>query len=68
MESDTSYFARRAAQERQAALKARHPGARQAHLDIAARYDDLIAALVAHEQVTAARAEPSLRLVSSAAK
>jgi hypothetical protein len=50
MESDAIYFARRAAQERAAAIKARHPGARQAHLDIADRYDDLIAAISAHER------------------
>lgn len=50
MESDAVYFGRRAAQERQAATKARHAAACQAHLDIASRYDDLIAGIAAHER------------------
>jgi hypothetical protein len=41
MEGDATYFSRRASQEREAALKAAHPNARQAHLDLAHRYDDL---------------------------
>jgi len=65
MESDTIYFRRRAEQERAAATKARHLGARQAHLDIAARYDDLIAAITAHEEAQLQRRAPNLRLVSS---
>ena len=40
MEGSQSYFARRAAEEREAATRAAHPLARQAHLDLADRYDD----------------------------
>ncbi len=41
MESDASYFSRRALEEHLAALKADHPNARRAHRELAARYDDL---------------------------
>ena len=44
MESDSQYFARRAAAEREAAMKATHPGARQAHLQLANRYDEMASA------------------------
>lgn len=50
MEGDAAYFARRASQEREAALKAAHPSARQAHLELAGRYDDLAHAIVAREK------------------
>jgi hypothetical protein len=45
MESDVIYFGRRAGEERRAAMRAAHPGARQAHLDMAQRYDELITAI-----------------------
>ena len=35
---DSSYFSRRAAEERDAAQRARDPRARQTHLDLAERY------------------------------
>lgn len=38
MESDRSYFTRRALEERSAADKAKHPKARDAHRQIAERY------------------------------
>jgi hypothetical protein len=41
MEGDKIYFRRRAADERAAAMKAAHPHAREAHLELAGRYDDL---------------------------
>lgn len=41
MELDRVYFARRAAEEKAAAMRAAHPSARSAHLDLAARYSDL---------------------------
>jgi hypothetical protein len=41
MESDRSYFSRRATQERAAALRARSTKARNAHLELAAHYDSL---------------------------
>jgi hypothetical protein len=40
-ESDTSYFRRRAQEERAAAEKAASDEARHAHLEIAERYDEL---------------------------
>jgi len=51
MESDVLYFGRRAGEERRAALQAAHPGVRQAHLDMAQRYDDLVSAIAARERV-----------------
>lgn len=50
MEGDAIYFGRRASQEREAALKAAHPKARQAHLDLAARYEDLAHSIIAREK------------------
>ena len=41
MELDRIYFARRAAEEKAAAMRTAHPNARSAHLDLAARYGDL---------------------------
>ena len=41
MEADLVYFSRRAAEEKAAAASADHPTARQAHLDLADRYEDL---------------------------
>ena len=40
-ESDYQYFLRRAAEEREAAERASHPGARQSHLELAQRYADV---------------------------
>ena len=41
MENDRSYFARRSMQERAAAEDARDPLAQEAHLELAARYEEL---------------------------
>jgi hypothetical protein len=41
MEHDRSYFARRSMQERAAAEDARDPLAQEAHLELAARYEEL---------------------------
>jgi hypothetical protein len=41
MDEDTLYFERRASEEFLAAAKARHPRAREAHLTMAQRYQDL---------------------------
>jgi hypothetical protein len=49
MESDVVYFGRRAGEERRAAMKAAHSGVRQAHLEMARRYDDLVEAIAAHD-------------------
>jgi hypothetical protein len=50
MESDVIYFSRRAGEERQAAMRAEHPGVRQAHLDMAQRYDDLVSAIATRDR------------------
>lgn len=44
MECDHDYFLRRAAEERQAAERADHPAARQSHLELALRYDEVAVA------------------------
>jgi hypothetical protein len=51
MEADFTYFRRRAQQEREAAMKAPHPGARQAHVEMAERYDEFASAIAAHHEV-----------------
>jgi hypothetical protein len=50
MESDFSYFRRRATEEKAAALKALHLQARQSHLEMAERYDDLATEKAARHQ------------------
>jgi hypothetical protein len=45
METDAQYFRRRAREEFFAAIRADHHKARRAHLDMAARYEDLVHAL-----------------------
>ena len=49
MQGDAIYFRRRAAEERAAAGIAAHPVARQAHIDMAERYEDLATSIVARE-------------------
>jgi hypothetical protein len=53
MEGDAVYFSRRANEERSAAMKAAHPNARQSHLELAARYDELASAIAAHHRIVA---------------
>lgn len=50
VESDVAYFRRRACDERAAAMRAEHPQARMAHLELAARYQELSDAIVARER------------------
>lgn len=50
MECDTLYFQRRARQEREAATAAPHPNARNAHLTMALRFEELSGALEEREQ------------------
>ena len=45
MEGDAAYFSRRAREERLAASNAVSPSAREAHLEMAERYDQLAAAI-----------------------
>ena len=59
MEGDFNYFSRRAREERVAAMKAPHPTARQAHADMAERYDDLATAIAAHRPRQAETAAPA---------
>jgi len=49
MKGDAVYFGERAKQERTAAMRAANLQAREAHLELAKRYDDLAAALVTNE-------------------
>lgn len=49
MESNASYFGRRAREELFAAIRADHHKARRAHLNLAARYDDLARLIEARE-------------------
>jgi hypothetical protein len=49
MEPDAAYFARRAEEERRAAIIASNRSARLAHLEMAARYDDLAQAFASPE-------------------
>ena len=57
MEADFAYFSRRAREERVAAMKAPHPTARQAHIELAERYDELAAA-IAEQQMRAVHPQP----------
>jgi hypothetical protein len=50
MEADKAYFSSRATEERIAAMKARHRGARQAHLELARRYDDFVSANIIQDR------------------
>lgn len=50
MEGDTAYLRRRALDERVAAIKAPHPRAREAHLELADRYEDLANAIRGRER------------------
>jgi hypothetical protein len=59
MESDAVYFARRASAERAAASRSSCAIARQTHLELAERYEDLARAL------HLSQASPALRLVST---
>lgn len=49
MESDTNYFVRRAREERDAARKAEHPAARQSHIEMAERFEELTGAIKRHQ-------------------
>ena len=49
MEGDAVYFQRRAREEREAAMNADHPAAREAHLELAARYAELASAIASSE-------------------
>lgn len=50
MEGDATYFVRRAAEERAAAMKCAHGAARSAHLELAKRYDELAGSVAARSE------------------
>jgi hypothetical protein len=50
MKGDAALCARRASEERTAARKAARPKARQAHLEMAARHDDLARSITARDE------------------
>ena len=50
MERDLVYYRRRLAEEKAAALHAGHPRARDAHLEMSARYEERVAELEEAEQ------------------
>ena len=58
MESNVTYFSRRAREEFHAAIRAEHHKARRAHLDMSARYEDLVRALAEEEPASEPIAEP----------
>lgn len=60
MESDSVYFKRRARQEREAAYKAVHPVAREAHLAMAERFKSVSEAIAATDR----RRRPGQRLLA----
>jgi hypothetical protein len=49
METDVQYYTRRASEERLAAMRSAHVTVRQAHLDMAQRYDERVTALSSAE-------------------
>jgi hypothetical protein len=50
MNGDVAYLMRRASEERAAAMRARHPNARQSHRELAARYQEMADAIIARTQ------------------
>jgi hypothetical protein len=50
MDGDSLYFSRRGSEERRAAAAAVDPRARQAHLELADRYEELATAIGSHER------------------
>lgn len=50
MESDVSYFKRRASEERAAALSASDRQAQKAHLEMARRYEDFVHGIIKHDE------------------
>ena len=49
MNGDAAYFQRRALAEREAGMRAAHLNAREAHLEMARRYEEFASALASHE-------------------
>jgi hypothetical protein len=51
MQSDVAYLMKRASEERTAAMRAPHPNARQSHLELAGRYQDMADAIIVRQQI-----------------
>lgn len=60
MTSEDEYFRRRAQEEREAGMKARHPNARRSHMQLADAYD------VQARNVAAEERRSAMRVVRSA--
>ena len=60
MENDLSYFLRRAAQERSAALSSRDVRARRSHEELADRYEDVARSLTESQGASQSSATPQL--------
>ena len=60
MENDLSYFLRRAALERSAALNSRDVRARRSHKELADRYEDLARSLTESQRENQSSATPQL--------
>ena len=60
MENDLSYFLRRAALERSAALNSRDVRARRSHKELADRYEDLARSLTEPQRANQSSATPQL--------
>ena len=58
LESDHVYFARRASEERTAAIRTQSDEARKSHIELAERYEDLVRAIVGRQQLLGAEATP----------
>lgn len=50
MQTDLSYFLKRASEERTAALHVRNPSARHAHVELAERYEERVRNLAARQE------------------
>ena len=64
MDRNSLYFSRRGSEERQAAATAADPRARQAHLELADRYDELASAMVSSERATPVQTNVELNAAS----
>jgi len=58
LESDHVYFARRASEERTAAIRTQSYEARKTHIELAERYEDLVRAIVGRHQLLGAERSP----------
>ena len=50
MQTDLSYYRKRASEERTAALNARHVSVRRVHVELAQLYEDRVRTMTAHHE------------------